>query len=569
MNPNRLSGEGAILRDRVVSFSFDGKRYSGHPGDTLASALLAAGVTLVGRSFKYHRPRGILTAGSEEPNALVELRTGARREPNTRATVVELFDGLEAHSQNRWPSLGFDVGAINSLFSPVFIAGFYYKTFMWPAAFWERVYEPAIRRAAGLGRAGIGADPDRYEKAHAFCDLLVVGAGPAGLAAALAAGRAGARVILCEEDFLPGGRLNGDRHEIDGRDGALWAREAAHELTSLPEVQVMTRTTVFGAYDGNTFGALERVTDHLREPGEHQPRQRLWKIVARHTVLASGALERPIVFGGNDRPGVMLASAVRTYVNRFRVTPGQRTAVFATCDDGWKTAFDHIDAHVEVPALIDARREIPAALENEARRRGMRVMLGAQVLDAQGGTGVRGIDVRDESGRMIRIATDALAMAGGWNPNTALSTHLGGRPRWSDTIQAYVPAGLPPGMIAVGAAAGDSSLRAALRAGAEAGRSAAQSAGFAAPAESLPRVADEAVGGKPLWLVAGSRGKAFVDPQHDVTTEDVAIAAREGFHSAELLKRYTTLGMGTDQGKTSALNGQALVAILTGRSPAD
>src|SRR6185312_1569478 len=335
------------------------------------------------------------------------------------------------------------------------------------------------------------------------------------------------------------------------------------------EVQVMTRTTVFGAYDGNTFGALERVTDHLREPGEHQPRQRLWKIVARQTVLASGALERPIVFGGNDRPGVMLASAVRTYVNRFRVTPGQRTAVFATCDDGWKTAFDLIDAHVEVPALIDARREIPAALENEARRRGMRVMLGAQVLDAQGGTGVRRIDVRDESGRMIRIATDALAMAGGWNPNTALSTHLGGRPRWSDTIQAYVPAGLPPGMIAVGAAAGDFSLRAALRAGAEAGRSAAQSAGFAAPAESLPRVADEAVGGKPLWLVAGSRGKAFVDPQHDVTTEDVAIAAREGFHSAELLKRYTTLGMGTDQGKTSALNGQALVAILTGRSPAD
>ncbi|HEX5461940.1 MAG TPA: sarcosine oxidase subunit alpha family protein [Steroidobacteraceae bacterium] len=569
MSQNRLSGEGAILRDRVVSFTFDGKRYRGHPGDTLASALLAAGVRVVGRSFKYHRPRGILTAGSEEPNALVELRTGARREPNTRATVVELFDGLEAHSQNRWPSLGFDVGAINSLFSPVFIAGFYYKTFMWPAAFWERVYEPAIRRAAGLGRAGIGADPDRYEKVHAFCDLLVVGAGPAGLAAALAAGRAGARVVLCDEDFLPGGRLNGDRHEIDGRDGALWARDAADELASLPEVRVMTRTTVFGAYDGNTFGALERVTDHLREPGAHQPRQRLWKIVARQTVLASGALERPIVFGGNDRPGVMLASAVRTYVNRFRVTPGQRTAVFTTGDDGWKTAFDLVDSHVEVPAVVDARREIPAALENEARRRGMRVMLGAQVLDTRGGRGVRGIGVRDESGRRIYIATDALAMAGGWNPNTALSTHLGGRPCWSDAIQAYVPAGLPAGMIAVGAAAGDFSLGAALRAGAEAGRNAAESAGFAAPAERLPRVADESVGGKPLWLVAGSRRKAFVDAQHDVTTEDVAIAAREGFHSAELLKRYTTLGMGTDQGKTSALNGHALVATLTGRSPAD
>jgi heterotetrameric sarcosine oxidase alpha subunit len=569
MSPNRLEGEGAILRDRVVSFTFDGRRLSGHPGDTLASALLGAGIRLVGRSFKYHRPRGILTAGSEEPNALVELRTNARREPNTRATLVELFDGLEARSQNRWPSLGFDVGAVNSLLSPLFVAGFYYKTFMWPAAFWEKVYEPAIRRAAGLGRAGTGADPDTYEKVHAFCDLLVIGAGPAGLAAALAAGRAGARVILCEEDFLLGGRLNGDRHEVDGREGALWARQVAEELASLPEVQVMCRTTVFGAYDGNTFGALERVADHLREPGGHQPRQRLWKIVARRTVLAAGAHERPIVFGGNDRPGVMLASAVRTYVNRFRVTPGRRTAVFTTCDDGWKTAFDLIDARVDVPVVVEARREIPAALQSEASRRGVRFMLGAEVLDAHGGKGVSGIDVRDERGRTTRIAADALAVAGGWNPNTALSTHLGGRPQWSGAINAYVPAGVPPGMIAVGAAAGDFSLGGALRAGAEAGREAARSAGFDGPAASFPRVADEAVGGKPLWLVAGPRGKAFVDPQHDVTADDVAIAAREGFNSAELLKRYTTLGMGTDQGKLSALNGHALIAALTGRSPAD
>ena len=569
MTSHRLDGEGAIRRDRAVTFTFDGKRYSGHPGDTLASALLASGVRLVGRSFKYHRPRGILTAGSEEPNALVELRTGARREPNTRATVVELFDGLEAHSQNRWPSLGFDVGAVNSLLSPVFIAGFYYKTFMWPAAFWERVYEPAIRRAAGLGRASIDADPDRYEKAHAFCDVLVVGGGPAGLAAALAAGRAGARVILCEEDFLLGGRLNGDRYDIDGKEGALWARQAAEELGSLPEVRVMTRTTVFGVYDGNTFGALERVADHLREPGDHQPRQRLWKIVARRTVLAAGALERPIVFGGNDRPGVMLASAVRSYVNRFRVTPAQRTAVFTTCDDGWKTAFDLCDAHVDVPVVVDARLEISAALENRASRLGLRVMLGGQVLDAHGRKGVSGIDVRDRRGCTIRIATDALAVAGGWNPNAALSTHLGGRPRWSDAISAYLPADLPRGMVVVGAASGDLSLAGALRAGAEAGRDAARTAGFDAPADDPPRVADEALGAKPLWQVAGFRRKAFVDPQHDVTTDDIAIAAREGFHSAELLKRYTTLGMGTDQGKISALNGHALVAALTGRTTAD
>ena len=570
MSAHRLrEGEGAIRRDRTLSFVFDGKHYAGHPGDTLASALLASGVRLVARSFKYHRPRGILTAGPEEPNALVELRTGARREPNTRATVVELFDGLEARSQNRWPSLGLDFGAINSFLSPIFIAGFYYKTFMWPAAFWERVYEPVIRRAAGLGRASLEADPDTYEKAHAFCDLLVVGGGPAGLTAALTAGRAGARVILCDEDFVLGGRLNGDRHEINGQGGALWARQIAEELAALPEVRMMTRTTVFGAYDGNTFGALERVADHLREPAAHQVRQRLWKIVARRTVLAAGALERPIVFGGNDRPGVMLASAVRTYVNRFRVTPGQRTAVFTSCDDGWKTAFDLIDAHVDVPVVVDARREIPPALEHEGSRRGLRIMLGAQILDAHGAKGVGGIDVRDERGRTTRVATDVLAMAGGWNPNAALSTHLGARPRWSDAIAAYVPADLPRGMIAVGAAAGEFSLAGALRTAAAAGKEAASAAGFEAPAQSPPRVDDEAVGGAPLWFVPGSRGKAFVDPQHDVTTNDVAVAAREGFHSAELLKRYTTLGMGTDQGKTSALNGHALVAALTGRAPAD
>jgi sarcosine oxidase subunit alpha len=570
MSANRLGeGEGAIRRDRSLSFTFDGKRYAGHPGDTLASALLASGVRLVARSFKYHRPRGILTAGSEEPNALVELRTGARREPNTRATVVELFEGLEARSQNRWPSLAFDLGAINSLLSSIFVAGFYYKTFMWPAAFWEKVYEPAIRRAAGLGRASLEADPDTYEKAHAFCDLLVIGGGPAGLAAARAAGRAGARVILCDEDFLLGGRLNGERHEIDGKGGALWAREIAEELASLSEVRVMTRTTVFGAFDGNTFGALERVADHLPVPAAHQARQRLWKIVARRTVLAAGALERPIVFGGNDLPGVMLASAVRTYVNRFRVTPGQRTAVFTTCDDGWKTAFDLIDAHVDVPVIVEARRQVPAPLESEATRRGARVMLGAQILDARGAKAVSSIDVRDERGHALRIATDALAVAGGWNPNTALSTHLGGRPRWLDTIAAFVPADLPRGMVAVGAAAGDFSLAGALRAGAAAGGEAASALGFEVPAQNTPRVADEAVGGVPLWFVPGFRGKAFVDPQHDVTTKDIAIAAREGFRSAELLKRYTTLGMGTDQGKTSALSGHAIAAALTGGSPAD
>jgi NADPH-dependent 2,4-dienoyl-CoA reductase/sulfur reductase-like enzyme len=338
--PKRLSTAALIDRSSPLNFTFDGRRYSGYRGDTLASALLASGVRLVGRSFKYHRPRGVLTAGSEEPNALVELRSGARREPNTRATVAELFEGLEARSQNRWPSLAFDVGAINTLLSRIFVAGFYYKTFMWPAAFWEKVYEPLIRRAAGLGRASLESDPDRYEKAHAFCDVLIIGGGPAGLAAALSAGRAGARVILCDEDFIFGGRLNHERHEIDGMSGSEWARQIEAELASFPEVRLMPRTTVFGAYDAGlsgarTFGALERVADHLLVPHPHQPRQRYWKIIARRTVLATGAIERPIVFGGNDRPGVMMAGAVRAYLHRFAVAPGRRVILFTTNDDGW------------------------------------------------------------------------------------------------------------------------------------------------------------------------------------------------------------------------------------------
>jgi heterotetrameric sarcosine oxidase alpha subunit len=564
--PNRLKGTGLVDPGRTIPFQFDGKRYTGCAGDTLASALLASGIRLVGRSFKYHRPRGILTAGSEEPNALVELRSGARREPNTRATVVELFDGLEACSQNRWPSLAFDVGAINSLLSPMLVAGFYYKTFMWPAAFWEKLYEPAIRRAAGLGRASQEPDPDSYEKAHAFCDVLVIGGGPAGLAAALSAGRSGARVILCDEDFVLGGRLGSERHEIDGLPAIEWARRAEAELASLPEVRILRRTTVFGVYDGGTFGAIERVSDHLPVPPPHQPRQRYWKIVARRSVLATGAIERPIVFGGNDRPGVMLASAVRTYVNRFRVTPGHRVALFTTSDDGWKTALDLADAGVAVAAIVDARPELAPGLLADAKRLAARVHLGAQVVDTRGARGLERITIRGADGQLMQVPADALAVSGGWNPNIALSTHLGRRPRWSGKISAFVPDEDLQGMVVVGSARGTFALSDCLREGYAAGADAAEATGFNPKPADPVRAQDELTGVTALWSVAGSRSKAFVDFQNDVTQDDVALAAREGFRSVELLKRYTTLGMATDQGKTSNINGHAIMAALTERA---
>ncbi|WP_375393368.1 2Fe-2S iron-sulfur cluster-binding protein, partial [uncultured Sphingomonas sp.] len=563
---SRLAQGGLIDRSRPLSFSFDGKALSGFAGDTLASALVANDVRLVARSFKYHRPRGILTAGSEEPNALVTLRTGAQAEPNCRATTVELFDGLAAVSQNRWPSLGFDLLSVNQLASPLFVAGFYYKTFMWPAAFWEKVYEPLIRRAAGLGKLSMLPDPDSYDREHGFCDLLVIGGGATGLAAALTAGRAGLRVILADEDATPGGRLLAERLAIDDAPAADWARAAAAELAALPNVRLLTRTTVFGVYDGREYGAVERVSDHLAHAHAGQPRQRLWKIVAKRAVLATGAIERPLVFGGNDRPGVMMASAVSTYLNRFAAAPGRRAVVFTTGDSGWATAEDLLAAGVEVAAVVDARAEV--AVAERLRGRGVETLLGAVVDDVHGSP-VKAVDVRTADGRTRRIAADLLAVSGGWNPAIGIGSNMGARPVWSDAIHSFVLDGGPPGLVPAGAAAGRFSLGDALADGARVAGEAAGDLGFALPAAAPLAASDDPAGSAPLWHVGTRRTKAFVDFQHDVTDADVELAAREGFVSIEHLKRYTTLGMATDQGKTSQLNGHALLAAATGKSIAE
>ncbi|MBR9762184.1 MAG: sarcosine oxidase subunit alpha family protein [Rhodobacteraceae bacterium] len=556
----RLSTGGRIDRSRRVGFTFDGRELSGHPGDTLASALLASGQKVVGRSFKYHRPRGVFSAGSEEPNALVTLGAGARAEPNVRATMQELFDGLEARSQNRWPSLDWDLLEVNDLFADFLGAGFYYKTFMWPRKAWEWLYEPVIRRAAGLGALSGQADPDPNEKAFAHCDLLVIGAGPAGLMAALQAGRAGADVILCDEDHELGGRLLSEVEQIAGAPAMDWVSATVAELEAMENVRIMTRTTVTGVYDQGTFGALERVGRHQRHSPGALPVDCFWRIVARSSVLAAGSIERPVAFQDNDRPGVMMAGAMRSYLNRYAVAPGDAVTVFGNNDDAHRTARDLLAAGVHVTALIDSRPGVTTDLD-------LPFYPGAQVTRASGRMGLETVSLRTASGEM-KLQSDALAVSGGWNPSLHLTCHLNGRPTWNEELAAFLPQpGAVPGMQVAGAAGGVFATDACLASGAEAAGRALAELGLTAPPLDLPQAEAQGYGIAELWAVPG-RGRAWLDLANDVTVKDVRLAASENFRSVEHMKRYTTQGMAPDQGKTSNLGAMAVLADATGRDMA-
>ena len=569
MSGYRLPAGGAIERDRPLSFRFDGRRCSGYAGDTLASALLAEGIIQVGRSFKYHRPRGIYSAGPEEPNALVTLGADERTEPNTRATQIELYDNLEARSQNRWPSLRLDLMALNGLLSPLFVAGFYYKTFMWPARFWEPVYERFIRKAAGLGRAGREPDPDVYDRHHAFCDVLVVGAGPAGLAAARSAAEAGADVLLVDERAWAGGQLAYEHETAAGRPARDWIDDRVRELQGRDNVRLRLRTTAFGLYDGNVVGLIERVADH-QAPAPGQPRQRYWIVRPAQVVLATGAIERPLSFAGNDRPGIMLAAAARGYANRFAVAPGRRVVVAAGHDDAYRTALDLRRAGIDVPALADSRPQPPLVLAEAVRDAGVEVLAGHAVTATQGQAALRAVTLAPVRGRTHRrIDCDALVHGGGWMPSLHLHSHRGARPAYDDRLGAFVPGDLPQGVRSAGACEGLHATEACIAAGARAGAAAAAACDH--PAEPGPTVVDTLPERAPLTpgqdLRTDARGKCFVDLQHDVTVFDVALAHREGYRSVEHLKRYTTLGMATDQGKTANLPGLALMARLQDRTP--
>ena len=565
--PFRTATGGRIDRTRPLSFRFDGRSYTGVQGDTLASALLANGVHLVGRSFKYHRPRGIMTAGSDEPNALVTVRrNAAQTTPNLRATQVELYEGLDAISQNRFPSLGFDVGAINDRFSALLPAGFYYKTFMWPRGFWDRVYEPVIRAAAGLGRVPTAPDPDRYLQRHAHCDVLVVGAGPAGLAAALAAAEAGARVILCDEQPEMGGSLLADATStIAGRPARIWAAGALAELATFERVTLLPRTTAFGYYPHNHVGLVERVTDHLATPAADMPRERLWQVRAREVVLAAGAMERPLTFPENDRPGIMLADAAHTYVTRYGVKPGNRAVIATANDSGYRAAIALAEEGVEIAAIADIRRAPSGHWFAAAANAGLPIQSGMTVSGTSGRLRVDGVSIAavgaegPEGGTVgdtKDVACDLLLMAGGWTPTVHLFSQSLGKLRFDEALQAYVPGIAAQAIRAAGGAAGEYGLAEALSGGHRAGSEAAAAAGAVGGTSrvfitmSAAADASSVLGTLPHGRDP-SRVRAFVDFQNDSTAKDLKLAVSEGFRSVEHAKRYTTTGMATDQGKTS------------------
>ena len=574
----RLATKGRLVdTSKPLSFTFNGKQMRGYEGDTLASALLSNDQMLVGRSFKYHRPRGIVASGAEEPNALVNLGREGKFEPNQRVTTTELFEGLEAESQNHWPSLEYDVGAVNAKLSRFLPAGFYYKMFMYPRAAWKHVYEPIIRKSAGLGKAPKARDADTYEHFHAFCDVLIIGGGVAGLQAALTAGRAGCRVILLEQTEHWGGRAPVDGGTIDGGPVDKFVDETLSALRDMPNVKLRNRTMGAGVYDHGYVLGYERLADHA--PGDNGPRHRLWRIRAAQIITATGAIERPLSFAGNDIPGVMLASAVRDYVVNFGVSVGDRTVVVTNNDNAYLTAIALKHAGLDVPAILDAR-VLPEdrGLVEQAKTLGIRVMMGHGIASVKGGKRVTGVQVCAQAGEgsvLEEIACDAVAMSGGWSPVVHLWSHCGGKLRWDTAAACFSPdVDNPPrgadGMGFVtpaGAASGMFALDDVINDAHAAAEGVVTCLEMKLPKGVTPPKAErrEESPMAPVWLMPQGasvklREKTWLDYQNDVKVSDVRLAAQEGFVSVEHAKRYTTLGMATDQGKLSNINGLATLA---------
>lgn len=578
MSSYRISGKGRVDHSRPVTFMFDGKSYQGLQGDSVASALLANGVHLMGRSFKYHRPRGVLTAGSEEPNAVIGTQRpgtdNSRFEPNSRATTQEIYNGLITTSQNKWPSLSFDLGAINDRLSMLFSAGFYYKTFMWPRSFWDKVYEPVIRASAGLGLSPSQPDPDSYASRYLHCDLLIVGAGAAGIAAAIQAAKAGADVVLIDEQAEMGGALLSEESvEIDGMSASQWVEARMVDLAAMDNVRLMSRTTAIGYYHQNMVGLAQRLTDHLADLPPNMPRERMWRVRAKQVILAQGAIERPLVFDGNDRPGVMLAGAGQIYLNCYGVLAGKSPVFLSSHDSAWHVAFDYHDAGAKVVGIVDTRETVSASLQEQARQRGIPIYLGYTATATAGRLRIKSVSVNPVKngtvGAALPLACDALLMSGGWTPSLHLFSHTKGSLMWDEEARIFLPDESTEKCQIAGACRGLWGVGPALEDGTKAGFEAILALGLASEVTKYTIGKDRPGTGVthkelPTNLDPG-KAKAFIDFQNDVTAKDIRLAVREGMHSIEHVKRYTTNGMATDQGKISNMNGLEIAADAVGK----
>ena len=570
----RLDNIGYINRDKKISFTFNGKKYFGYEGDTLASALLANGIHLVGRSFKYHRPRGFFGAGVDEPNAKVQLYKGAKTEPNANATEVELVEGLIVKSQNCWPSVSFDFGAINNLFQKFFPAGFYYKTFMWPKSFWYKVYEPIIRKAAGLGVAPLKPDPDRYEHKYEYCDVLIAGSGPSGLASALAAAKNGARVILAEDKSRFGGSLLVDEVTIGNKKGKEWADEAISQLKSMPNVIVKNRSQVFGYYDHNMMVMFEKTRDHIENPNKFTPRQKLWYIRAKEIVISTGSLERPLIFGNNDRPGILLSSAAKEYLKVYGVLVGRKPIIFTNNDSAYDTAIEFKKNGIN-PLVVDTRTNSDSSVISEAKNLNIDIKFSHGIANTKGHLKVNSATIgkfnSDKSSyeNLEEVSCDCICVSGNWTPTVHLSSQSGNKLKFNETIDAFIPSQSRQKESTIGSANGSFTLKQALEDGFNKGFELSNKITNKNSKSTAPTSNERSYGEHDkFWcmpLPKNKHYKRFVDFQNDVAVSDIELAVREGFRSIEHVKRYTTLGMATDQGKTSNLNGLQLVSNIEGK----
>ncbi len=565
----RLNTGGLINRDKPIEFKFNGKKYIGYEGDTLASALLANGIHLIGRSFKYHRPRGFFGAGVDEPNAKMQVEINGCSEPNINATEIELVNGLSASSQNCWPSVNFDIGAINNFLNRFFPAGFYYKTFMWPKSFWYRVYEPFIRKAAGLGIASLEKDKERYEHKYEYCDLLVTGSGPAGLASAYAAAKNGAKVILAEDKPRYGGTLLTDDVTIDNLSGKDWSEKIISELKEMPNVIVKNRSQVFGYYDHNMMVMFERTGDHLEKKPKYTPRQRLWYIRAKEVLLSTGSIERPIVFGNNDTPGVFLSAAAKEYMKVYGVLIGKKPIIFTNNDSGYETAIEFKKNGVN-PIVLDTREDQKSELINEAKDLDIKIKFSYAVIVAHGYKKVKSATIGKLDKDKIdfenteQIDCDSICVSGFWTPTVHLASQSGNKLKFNDSIDAFVPDKSKQNEHSLGAANGTFTLQDTLKNSFNTGSEVSKSITKKDEKIQIPNTNERKYSTHDkFWcspLPKGKNYKRFVDFQNDVAVSDIEVALREGYRSIEHVKRYTTLGMATDQGRTSNLNGLQLVA---------